>query len=114
MIRQITVCKIMRTGKQAAGRAISPPYGLGDDTAAADVVRRIFAEFCEPYRRPALSEIAQALNVDQVATARGGQWHASSIRYILCNPAYLDLVGAETFTAAQSRLARLRPGPPAA
>ena len=103
----------MRAGKQRAGSAINPPYGLGDDPAAADVVRRIFAEFTEPYSRPGLAEIANGLNVDDVPTARGGKWYASGIRYILRNPAYADLVGGDTFARAQDRLQRLKRGPTA-
>lgn len=103
----------MRTGKQRAGRLTSLPYGLGDNPAAAATVQRIFMEFCEPYRHATLSEIAMALNVDQVATARGGaHWYPSTVRYVLRNKAYIDLVGREAFDAAQRRLSRLQPGPP--
>jgi hypothetical protein len=92
---------------------ISVPYSLGADVAAADVVRRIFAEFCERYIRPGLAEIARALNADGVATARGGQWHASTVGYVLRNPAYVrDVIDTELFEQARTRLARLRPGPP--
>ncbi len=102
----------MRQGKQACGRAINPPYGL-DDPAAADVVRRIFAEFCNPYARFTLSEIARALNVDEMATRHGRRWHASTVKYVLRNPAYVpDVVDADTWQAAQRRLQALRPGPP--
>jgi hypothetical protein len=102
----------MRTGKQRAGRLTSRPYGFGDDAAAADVVRRIFAEFTHPYRHATLSEIAAGLNIDQAATQRGGQWHASTVRYVLRNPVYIELVGGDVFDAAQARLLQLRPGPP--
>ena len=103
----------MREGKQGAGRAISVPYGLGGDVDEAAIVRRIFAEFCHPYAHATLSEIARALNTDEVATRRGGQWYASTVRYILCNAAYVPgLINAEAFEQAQARLQRLRPGPP--
>jgi len=102
----------MRAGKQGAGRAISVPYGLDGDPVAVATVQRIYAEFCHPYAHATLSEIARALNTDEVATQRGGRWHASSVRYILRNPAYVDLVGAVLFDQAQNRLQRLRPGPP--
>ena len=52
------------------------------------------------------------MNVDDVPTQRGGKWHASTVRYILTNDGYADLVGQEAFEAAQERLQRLRPGPP--
>lgn len=109
----------MRQGKQQAGAAINPGYGLTSDPAAADVVRRIYQEFTEPFqtacglRRPALAEIAAGLNLDGIPTVRGGQWHASGVRYILRNGAYVHLVGEEVFAAAQDRLGRLRRGPTA-
>lgn len=102
----------MRTGKQQAGRAINPGYGLGDDPAAADVVRKLFTDFADPYRRPSLADLAHDLNVDGVVTARGGQWHASTVRYVLRNDAYADLVGREAFEQVRARLERLRRGPP--
>jgi hypothetical protein len=103
----------MRAGKQGAGRAISVPYGLDGDPVAVATVQRIYAEFCHPYAHATLSEIARGLNTDEVATQRGGRWHASSVRYILCNPAYVpEVINAELFEQAAARLARLRPGPP--
>ena len=100
------------------------PYGyvmdganraVAGDTAA--VVRRIFDEFTELYTHASLSEIAAALNVDGIPTARGGRWYASTVRYVLLNRAYAGadgwpvLVGAATFDAAQRRIEALRPGP---
>ena len=103
----------MRVGKQGAGRAISVPYGLGGDPTEAAIVRRIFAEFCHPYAHATLSEIAKALNTDEVASQRGGRWYASTVRYILCNAAYVpEVIDTEIFEQAAARLARLRPGPP--
>ncbi len=55
-----------------------------DDRATAVVVR-IFAEFTRPYFNTGLSEIAEALNVDDIPTQRGAMWHASARRYILRN-----------------------------
>ena len=103
----------MRVGKQGAGRAISVPYGLDGDPLAVATVRRIFAEFCHPYAHFTLSEIARALNVDEVATKHGRRWHASSVKYILRNAAYVpEVIDAEAFEQAQARLEWLRPGPP--
>ena len=103
----------MRAGKQGAGRAISVPYGLDGDPVAVATVRRVYAEFCHPYAHATLSEIARALNTDEVATRRGGQWYASTVRYILCNAAYVPgVIDAEAFEQAAARLQRLRPGPP--
>ena len=103
----------MRQGKQQAGRTTSVPYGL-DDPAHADVVRRLFQEFTDPYRRPSLAELAHALNVDGIPTRRGGQWYASTIRYVVMNPIYIDagIINADTWQAAQRRMRQLRPGPP--
>lgn len=103
----------MRAGKQSAGRAISVPYGLDGNPLTAATVRRIFAEFCHPYAHATLSEIAKALNTDEVTTQRGGRWYASTVRYILANAAYVpSVIDAETFEQAQAKLKRLRPGPP--
>ena len=103
----------MRAGKQGAGRAISVPYGLDGDPVAVATVQRIFAEFCHPYAHATLSEIARALNTDEVATQRGGRWHASSVKYILRNAAYVpEVIDAALFEQAAARLQRLRPGPP--
>lgn len=87
------------------------------DEDAAAVVVRIFDEFTRPYVRASLSEIAAALNVDGIATARGGRWYASTVRYVLRNGAYAGagawsaIVSAEMFEAAQERLDALKPGP---
>jgi hypothetical protein len=35
-----------------------------------------------------LRAIAEELNVEGVPTQRGGDWHASTVRYILQNPKY--------------------------
>ena len=75
-------------------------------------MQRIFDEFTRPYIRAGLSEIAAALNVDGVPTQRGGRWYASTIKYVLSNPVYVDvIVNRSTFDQAQSRLATLRMGP---
>lgn len=103
----------MRAGKQGAGRAISVAYGLDGDPVAVATVRRIFAEFCHPYAHFTLSEIARALNVDEVATKQGRRWHASSVKYILQNGAYVPaVIDADLFGQAAARLQRLKPGPP--
>ena len=88
------------------------------DDAAADVVRRIFREFADPYRHTGLTEIAHDLNVDQVVTQRGGTWRASTVRYVLRNRAYAGrrpgfpaIVTPEVWDAAQRRLAGLLMGP---
>lgn len=96
------------------------------DDAAADIVRKVFADFNELYAHTKLSEIADALNTDEVPTQRGGKWYASTVKYILSNGIYAGLVqydgqadvpGAQpaiisldTYNRAQSRLNALKPG----
>ena len=103
-----------RTGKQQAGRLTSVAYGLDGDPDAVAIVQRIFAEFTRLYARATLSEIAAGLNTDEVATQRGGKWHASTVRYILRNRRYAvqGVIAEELFEAAQRRLEGIRPGPP--
>ncbi len=81
------------------------------DVDQAAVVQRIFAEFTRPYFHAGLTEIAHALNVDGIPTQRGGQWHASTVRYILGNAGYVAIVGEEVYQVAQDRLAALCMGP---
>lgn len=102
----------MRQGKQAGGRAINPPYGLGDP-AQAETVKRIYAEFIDMYRHATLSEIAHGLNLDEIPSRRGGMWHVSTVQYILANPIYATahIVDADTWATAQRRLRQLRRGP---
>lgn len=97
-------------------RRVNSEWQIEED--AAETVRRVFVDFCNVYSRPSLTEIAESLNVDGIRTARGAEWHASTLRYLLRNSAYLGdssrpaIVGPELFDAAQRRLDSLRPGPP--
>ena len=106
------------------------PYGYRYDTGTfvvdderADVVRRIFAAFIVG---AGMTEIASQLNDTRTPTARGGQWSASSVRYILRNGAYAGvaqwdgveaqtgehpaIISAEDYNSAIARLGTLRPG----
>ena len=89
--------------------------GLAIDAEQAAIVARIFSEFCRPYIRAGLSEIAEGLNLDGVPTQRGGMWHASTIRYLLSNQVYADgptaIITIGAFNQAQSRLASMQRGP---
>ena len=90
--------------------------GLAIDAEQAAIVERIYAEFTRPYIRAGLSEIAAALNVDEVPTQRpGGKWYASTVRYLLSNSTYAEaphaIITIATFNQAQDRLASLRMGP---
>ena len=89
-------------------------WAIADDQAA--VVRRIFAEFTALYAHAGLTEIAAGLNVDAIPTQRGGQWHASTVKYILGNVVYVGeahpaIISREVYTQAQARLAALTMGP---
>lgn len=93
-----------------------PAYGYRRDGTIdgdqAAVIVRVFAEFADPYRRPALSELAAALNTDEVPTAGGGRWFASTVKYLLQNERYAGgIVDRELWEAAQRRLAVLPMGP---
>lgn len=59
--------------------------GLAPDAEAAATVRRIFAMRKEG---ATLQAIAEAMNAEGVATARGGKWWPATVRYILDNPKY--------------------------
>ena len=86
---------------------------INEDEAA--VVQRIFDEFTRPYFHIGLSEIAHGLNTDEIATQRGGKWHASTVRYILGNSIYADepraIITRGTYQQAQNRLVSMRRGP---
>ena len=89
--------------------------GLVIDAEQAETVVRIFSEFCRPYIRAGLSEIAAGLNLDGVPTQRGGKWHASTVRYILTNQVYAEepsaIISRGVYDQAQSRLASMQRGP---
>jgi site-specific DNA recombinase len=74
-----------------AGGGVALGYSTKDkdliiDEAGADTIRKIFK--MKRYQRKGLREIARELNEQGVATARGGEWHAGTIKYILANPLY--------------------------
>lgn len=60
--------------------------GLTLDTEQLCTVKRIF--HLKRYKRMKLAAIARLLNVENVKTARGGNWYASTVKYILKNPIY--------------------------
>jgi DNA invertase Pin-like site-specific DNA recombinase len=49
------------------------------------IVRQIFQLRSE---REGLRSIAERLNADDVETKSGGEWHASTVKYVLDNPKY--------------------------
>jgi DNA invertase Pin-like site-specific DNA recombinase len=52
-----------------------------------------------------LAAIADHLNASDISTKRGGQWHASTIKYILDNPLYRGLFEYADVRAKRSDLA---------
>jgi site-specific DNA recombinase len=81
----------IKNKKTYAGGGIALGYSTIDkdlviDTAGADTIRQIFK--MKRYGKKGLREIARTLNEQGVATARGGEWHAGTIKYILANQLY--------------------------
>jgi site-specific DNA recombinase len=76
--------------KQAyAGGGIALGYNTKEkdliiNEAGADTIRQIFK--MKRYGKKGLREIARELNKQGTPTARGGEWHAGTIKYILANP----------------------------
>ena len=101
-------------------------FTVNNDQAA--VVKDIFIRFI---RGESLLAIAAHLNAAATPTATGGQWYASTVRYILSNGlyagaaqwypdgakepltvegAYPAIIPPNTYTQAHRRLQALRPG----
>lgn len=93
------------------------------DQATAVTVRVIFNRFVTGQT---MSKIAADLNAAGATTARGGEWHASTIRTILLNGFYAGIaqwdgvetdgnhpaiISRELYSHAQARLDAIRPGP---
>jgi site-specific DNA recombinase len=72
------------------------------DAESAKIVRTIFTLRDGKHT---LREIASHLNDNGVATARGGKWHAGTVRYILTNPVYLGVVKYAGVSASRTDLA---------
>lgn len=81
------------------GKSISqhPPYGylrneslrLEPDPQTAPIVQQIFA-WASADDKP--TTIARKLNAAEIPAPRGGKWQASSVTFILQNPAYLGTI----------------------
>lgn len=81
--------KIRKGGYSGGGVALG--YNAKDkqlviDKGDAETVRAIF--YLKRYKRMSLSGIAKKFNEEKTKTARGGQWYAGTIRYILNNDLY--------------------------
>ena len=75
------------------------------DTAGADTIRQIFK--MKRYGKKGLREIARELNRQGTPTARGGKWHAGTIKYILANPLYKGVMAYSGIEAKRADLALL-------
>ena len=108
----------MRDGRrqkaQKGGHASGEiPYGYEKDTAGdlvlsdhAQHIRRIFQMREDGHT---LRGIAEELNEQGIPTKRGGDWHASTVRYVLNNDKYAGImrhqIDGETITTERSDLA---------
>jgi hypothetical protein len=81
---------------------------LEPDSKTALIVQRI-SELRD--EGESLRSIADRLNADQVPTKSGGEWHASTVRYVLNNPKYGGRL-RHTFdgTAVEAEVERLQIG----
>lgn len=97
--------KARKGGYAGGGVALGYQAKDGDlrvDEEGAAVVREIFRLRDEGY---GLREIARLLNNRGVPTARGGRWHAGTVRYILSNGLYAGEYAYKGETAARADLA---------
>jgi site-specific DNA recombinase len=100
----------IKNKKTYAGGGIALGYSAIDkdlviDTAGADTIRQIFK--MKRYGKKGLREIARTLNEQGVATARGGEWHAGTIKYILANQLYKGVMAYSGIEAERADLALL-------
>lgn len=72
------------------------------DPVSADTIKTIFS--LRQDQKKSLREIAAYLNDTGTATARGGQWYAGTVRYILANPLYLGQMKYSTTKAERKDL----------
>lgn len=99
------------------------PFAIDQDKAAT--VRSIFQWFNEGV---GMANIANRLNLKGVATAKGGAWYASTVKYVLSNGLYCGLaqwgesetpgshppiISVQVYEAAHNRLLTIKPGKPA-
>jgi len=68
----------------------------------AEVIKQIFKL---KRGRRGLREIARILNEQGIQTARGGKWHAGTVRYILRNPVYKGVLRYSEIKAERPDLA---------
>jgi site-specific DNA recombinase len=73
------------------------------DEKQADTIRQIFK--MKRKQRKGLRAIARELNERGIPTARGKEWHAGTIKYILANPLYKGVMGYSGIEAERADLA---------
>lgn len=100
----------IKNKKTYAGGGIALGYSTIDkdlviDEKQAETIRQIFK--MKRYGKKGLREIARTLNEQGVATARGGKWHAGTIKYILANPLYKGVMAYSGIEAKRADLALL-------
>ena len=91
-----------------AGGGVALGYSTKDkdliiDEAGADTIRQIFK--MKRHQRKGLREIARVLNKQGTPTARGGEWHAGTIKYILANQLYKGVMEYSGIEAKRADLA---------
>lgn len=69
----------------------------------AETIKQIFK--MKRSQRKGLREIARVLNEQGIPTARGGEWHAGTIKYILTNPLYKGVMEYSGIKAKRADLA---------
>lgn len=100
----------IKNKKTYAGGGIALGYSTIDkdlviDEKQAETIRQIFK--MKRYGKKGLREIARTLNEQGVATARGGKWHAGTIKYILANPLYKGVMEYSGIEVKRADLALL-------
>jgi len=100
----------IKNKKTYAGGGIALGYNTIDkdlviDEKQAETIKQIFK--MKRYGKKGLREIARTLNEQGVATARGGEWHAGTIKYILANPLYKGVMAYSGIEAKRADLALL-------
>lgn len=81
----------IKNKSQFAGGGIALGYNTKDkdlivNIEQAETIKQIFK--MKRNQHKGLREIARSLNEQSIPTARGGAWHAGTIKYILANPLY--------------------------
>ena len=98
----------IKTKSLYAGGGVALGYTSKDkdlviDEKQAETIKRIFK--MKRHQRKGLREIARVLNEQGIPTARGGEWHAGTIKYILANPLYKGVMEYSGIEAKRADLA---------